>query len=287
MIDRVLLEKIREYHPADAMDQENILQELMQHYILASLSKAGFFKTAVFHGGTCLRILNGMNRFSEDLDFISKKPDPDFLWGVSLLKRIQEDCESDGIQFECLDKSEKGTVKKAFLKTDSIGKIILLELPFTRRKTRKIKIKLEIDTNPPAGSLWETAYLNFPKIAPVTAMTLDSGFASKCHALLCRIYIKGRDWYDFWWYVNRKAGINFTLLKNALRQMGPWERKNIDVTPAWLIANMKKRISEIDWNRAREDVRRFLPLEEQPALDHWNREFFLYLANQLWARLQS
>jgi predicted nucleotidyltransferase component of viral defense system len=99
MIGDMLSDRIRDYDPANTIEQENVLQELMQHFVLASLSRAGFFSTGVFHGGTCLRILYGTNRFSEDLDFLLKQPAPDFQWGP-YLDRIQSDCLADGIRFE-------------------------------------------------------------------------------------------------------------------------------------------------------------------------------------------
>jgi predicted nucleotidyltransferase component of viral defense system len=287
MIGKILSEKIRDYSPANALEQENILQEILQGYILVSLSRSGFFKRAVFHGGTCLRILYGMNRFSEDLDFILKKPDMKFRW-KEYITAIEKDCETEGIKFECQDKSELDIpVKKAFLKTDSIGKILQLILPFKRRDMRKVRIKLEIDCNPPAGSSFETRYIDFPNIAPITTMTPESGFASKSHALLCRDFIKGRDWYDYWWYVSKKTAINYKLLQNALFQIGPWSGEKIGITPQWYRDAISAKIEKIDWKIAREDVRRFLPLQEQENLEHWNRDFFLSLVDRMTEYLEE
>jgi len=177
MLNRVLSARIQEYAPANPVEQENVLQELMQHYVLSSLSRAGMFTQAMFHGGTCLRIVYGMNRFSEDLDFLLKQPDPDFRW-QNCLESVRKDCAQEGIPFEVQDKSQAGmAVQKAFLKTDSIGKILELGLPFERYKARKIRIKLEIDTNPPAGSTFTTSYITFPVTAPLTTQSLESGFA--------------------------------------------------------------------------------------------------------------
>ena len=99
MIGDVLSDRIRDYGPADAIEQENVLRELVQHFVLASLSRAGFFSTGGFHGGTCLRILYGTNRFSEDLDFLLKQPAPEFRWSL-YLDRIASDCLAQGIRFE-------------------------------------------------------------------------------------------------------------------------------------------------------------------------------------------
>ena len=276
MLDRVLSARIRDYAPTNSVEQENVLQELMQHYVLSSLSRAGLFAEAMFHGGTCLRIVYGMNRFSEDLDFLLKRSDPDFRW-QGYLESVRKDCEREGIPFEVQDKSQAGTaVQKAFLKTDSIGKILELDLPFERHQARKIRIKLEIDINPPSGSTFTTSYITFPVTAPMTTQSLESGFALKLHALLCRSYVKGRDWYDFVWYVARKTGPDLDLLSQALRQQGPWAGKPIAVTGHWVRENMEATIRRIDWSAARDDVQRFLPLREQEGLRAWSADFFLH-----------
>ncbi len=276
MPGRVLSARIREYAPANSIEQENVLQELLQHYVLASLSRAGLFAQAMFHGGTCLRIAYAMNRFSEDLDFLLKKPDPDFRWR-RYLESVRKDCDQEGISFEVQDKSRTGTaVRKAFLKSDSIGTTLATDLPFERVRDRRIRIKLEIDTNPPAGSTFATSYLTFPVTAPMTTQSLESGFALKLHALLCRSYVKGRDWYDFVWYVARKTRPELGLLRHALHQQGPWAGRPISVTTRWVQENMEAVIRRINWAAARTDVQRFLPLREQEGLRAWSADFFLH-----------
>ena len=129
MIEDVLNHKIREYAPASVLEQENVLQEIIQHFVLSSLSRCGFFKEAAFHGGTFLRIVHKIDRFSEDLDFVLKEPADAFQW-QRYLDRVLQDCRQEGIHFELLDKSRTDSaVKKAFLKTDSIGKLLLIDLP--------------------------------------------------------------------------------------------------------------------------------------------------------------
>ncbi len=281
MIENLLSQKIAEYRPKNAVDQENILQELMQHFCLVSLAKEGFFKIAEFQGGTCLRIIHGLDRFSENLDFVLKKPDPSFKW-QKYLDRISRDFRAENIHFEILDKSETtSVVKKAFLKTDSIGKILILKLPYSRQVTKKIKIKVEIDSNPPQASTYETQYISFPVITAITCQTLQSSFASKCHALLCRKYTKGRDWFDFIWYINKKIAPNLELLENALFQQGPWAGKQIHMTPSWFKKQLAKIIKELDWPAVREDVRRFIKPANQKSLELWDSDFFLYHLNKL------
>jgi hypothetical protein len=220
-------------------------------------------------------------RFSEDLDFLLRRPDPLFAWSPYIAP-IQRDCEAEGIHFEALDKSRvDNAVKKNFLKTDSVGTLIILDLPYSRQAAKKLRIKLEIDTNPPAGSALETHFLTFPGPATVTTQDLPSGFATKAHALLCRGYAKGRDWYDFLWYVDRRVSPNFPLLQNALAQVGPWAGQPLQVTGDWFVEKMRERILELDWKAVREDVRRFLPLRDQQGLNLWSAQFFLYLADQM------
>ena len=281
MFHDVVAAKLGEYDLGNAVEQENALQELMQHYILASLSRAGLFAEAMFHGGTCLRIVYGINRFSQDLDFLLKKPDPHFVW-QPYLARVQRDCAQEGIDFEIQDKSAvDGAMRKAFVKTDSIGKVMTLGLPYGRQAQRKIRVKLEIDTNPPEGSRFETSYLSFPTTAPITVQSLASGFATKAHALLCRTYTKGRDWYDLIWYVGRRTEPNLELLANALLQQGPWKNEKQEITVAWLLNALRDKIGTIDWRVARSDVQRFLPTKEQEGLQVWSENFFLHQVAQM------
>ena len=287
MLGDVLQARIREYAPANAIEQENMLAELMQHYVLASLSRSGLFSAAMFHGGTCLRIFHSMNRFSEDLDFLLKQPDRRFAWEPHL-KRIAADCESEGLRFEIQDKNQAvGAVRKAFVKTDSIGGVVTLDLPFERVSSKKIRIKLEIDVNPPHGSSFETSYLSFPTTAPITTQTLSSGFGTKAHALLCRRYVKGRDWYDFLWYVARRTVPDLALLGNALLQQGPWHGKRVEVSNDWLLQALRAKIERVDWKLARDDVQRFLPLSEQRGLDSWTTDLFLHQVERIAAYLAT
>ncbi len=281
MIEDLLQDKIREYNPANALEQENVLQELMQHFVLASLARAGFFLDAEFHGGTCLRILYNLHRFSEDLDFLLKKPNQEFVW-TPYLNRIKKDCELEGIHFEVLDKSTADTaVKKAFLKTDSIGNVLMLKFPHSRYTAKRIRIKLEIDTNPPSGSIYETRYIAFPVSVPITTQTLESGFALKSHALLCRDYTKGRDWYDLLWYISREIVPNYKLLENALEQQGPWTGKKSHVNSQWYLASLRRRVKNVDWSAARKDIRRFVTNREQESIELWDKIFFLYHVDRL------
>jgi len=145
MLNNVLRARLQAYSPANAIEQENVLQELMQHYVLAALSRAGLFEEALFHGGTCLRIVHGLSRFSEDLDFLLKQPDSSFRW-QNYLDAVTRDCAQEGIAVSAQDRSSEQTpVQKAFVKTDSIGTILRMDLPFERHRPRTILPTLRQD----------------------------------------------------------------------------------------------------------------------------------------------
>ena len=275
MLDKALSIRLALYAPANAIEQENVLQEILQQYILAGLSRAGIFRKAAFQGGTCLRLLYGMNRFSEDLDFALKQADSLFRW-QPYLESVQKDCAQEGILLEVQDKSRAElAVQKAFLKSDSIGRDLMLDLPFERLRSQKIRIKLEIDTQPPAGASFINRFITFPVTLPITTQTLESDFALKLHALLCRPYVKGRDWYDFLWYSARGTRPDLILLQNAFQQYGPWAGKPIQVTPSWLKNKMVEVITGIDWTIVKTDVQRFLPMQEQEGLRAWGIDLFI------------
>lgn len=273
MIFDVIDTRLQSYTCESVEDEEFALKEILQEIILYGLSMANFFSEGIFHGGTSMRILYGLQRFSEDLDFLLIKPNPNFNW-QHYMQAIDKACSQFGIYPEIIDKSQVGkTVQKMFLKDTSIGKI--LNLSFRHHPGKKLAIKLEIDTNPPAGSLIETKFLDFPIAFSLAAQDLSSNFASKCHALLCRQYIKGRDWYDFLWYVGKNTIPNFNLLTNAVDQQGPWAGKNVICNEDWFFTQMEKQINAIDWNYTVADVKPFLNKTERQALSLWSKEFFL------------
>lgn len=282
-----LAARLRDYAPANALEQEAVLRELLQGFVLAALSRAGFFDEALFHGGTCLRLVHDLARFSEDLDFLLKRADPAFRW-TRYLEAVSRDCAMQGIRFEATDKSAlDSAVRKAWLKTDAIGAVLEFAAPFPRRKEMKIRIKLEVDSRPPEGSGFETHYLRFPAPLPLTVQDLPSAFATKSHALLCRPYTKGRDWYDFIWFVSRRTTPRLDVLARALNQQGPWAGRDLAVDAVWFVEQMRAVVSRTDWPLAVEDVRRFLPLREQEGLGHWNAEYFRYHVDRMGAYLAT
>lgn len=270
----IIQEKLRSYNCQTMLEEEHALKEIAQEITLLALSRAGFFREVAFQGGTCLRILYRLERFSEDLDFILHQPNKNFIWS-NFLTNIKQEFELYGFELEVQDRDKADDViKKAFLKTNSIGNILLLDSARSINSRKKFRIKLEIDINPPLGSEFEIKYLDFPIPFSVNAQDMPSLFAGKCHALLCREYVKGRDWYDFVWYVARKVPVNVQFLKNALHQFGPWQGQELIIDKSWLLEQFNKRITEIDWNDAKKDVARFLKPNDLFALDVWSEAFF-------------
>ncbi len=279
MID--LIEKrLKEYKAGDPLEEESALKEVVQEILLFALWRAGFFEVAAFQGGTSLRILHGLPRFSEDIDFILKEPDPSFSW-QPFLSVLEETSREFGIEPEVLDKANMdGAIRAAVIKDNAIAN--QLDLAFVNDQPgKKLKIKLEIDTNPLEGSGFVYSYLDFPVDYEVCHQDVSSNFSLKIHALLCRDYLKGRDWFDFGWYVAQGVLPNLSLLKNALEQYGPWHGELLIVDSDWLAQALKEKITSIDWARAAEDVRRFLRPLERKSLDLWGERFFMSKTERL------
>lgn len=272
---KIIQERLDNYNSQSIQEEQFALKEITQELALHSLYNAGFFKKVAFQGGTCLRILYGLNRFSEDLGFTLLEPDKKFNLS-HYLPSINEELKAFGYDVKIEGRaSTDNAVQNAFLKDDSLGRIIKAHYPQTNGNPRTLKIKLEVDINPPAGAKIETKFHDFPVHFSVTAHDLSSLFAGKSHALLVRPYVKGRDWFDFLWYVSRKAPLNFALLSNALDQLGPWKGKKIKANMSWYKREMTNRIKAIDWNKARADVSRFLRPADLKTLELWNTDFFL------------
>lgn len=274
----IIKQRLATYESKTSLEEEQALKEITQEVILMALSRQDFFSVSEFHGGTALRIFYELARFSEDLDFALMKPNPDFSL-TPYLKNLTDELHAFGYEFEIKDRSQANkTVKKAFLKDDSIAAIFLLQRP---SNPRKITIKLEVDSNPPQGAETEIKYLDFPAPFGVRTKNLQSSFSGKLHALLCRNYIKGRDWYDFIWYVSRQTSINFPLLENALKQNGPWVGQNLKIDADWVYESLSNKINEIDWKKASQDVAAFIKQHEQASLEVWGKEFFQALAAKM------
>lgn len=269
----LIQQRLDSYKASNPVAEEQATKEILQELALYSLWRAGFFEVAAFQGGTSLRILHKLPRFSEDLDFILKEPNSKFEWG-GYLDLLLKGLEEFGLQSEVLDKSQMAqNIKKALLKDNSVTNQLSLAF-YQGHPDRKLNIKLEIDINPPAGSSFEYSYLDFPLDFEVCHQDLSSNFSLKIHALLCRPYLKGRDWYDFNWYVKHSIRPNLPLLQAALIQYGPWKGQEIEIDADWLNHTLLEKIAAIDWSEATQDVERFLSSAEKESLKLWSGRFF-------------
>jgi len=277
----IIQKRLDTYKATNPVEEEQATKEIIQEIALYALWRAGFFEVAAFQGGTSLRILHGLPRFSEDLGFILKTPNPDFNWSAYLTPLLT--CfEEYGLKSEALPKGRVDQrIKKAVIKDSSV--INQLKLSFYRgHEGQKINIKLEIDVEPPPESGFEYTYLDFPADYEVCHQDLSSNFALKVHALLCRKFLKGRDWYDFNWYIKQKISPNLPHLKNALLQYGPWQgQRDLTVDLLWLNNVMQEKIDSIDWAEAADDVERFLKPAEIESLKLWSAHFFSAKLNTL------
>lgn len=267
--------RLDSYHSQSVQEEESALREIAQEVVLAGLSRSGFFKHAAFQGGTCLRILYGLERFSEDLDFVLIKKESDFKL-KAYLEGLNRELKAYGFDCRIKDKYDLSkTLQKEFIKDSSLVKLLNFKHFKPGKEPRDINIKLEIDTNPPAGSDFEIKFHDYPFAFEIITQDKPSLFASKSHALLCREYTKGRDWYDFLWYVSRGIKVNYGLLSAAIEQAGPWKGQNITVDKAWYIHEMKNKINQTDFTKASADIKRFLKPNESQSLELWHGTFFL------------
>lgn len=272
---QMIREKLRAYACRSQREEHQALREITQEVILASLGRTDFFAHALFHGGTCLRIFHGLNRFSEDLDFMLNRPDTDFQL-EPYLETIRNECRAYGYRVEAArPQNRHKSVHKAMLKDTAL--IRNLQLHYLGRDSRPaaIRIKIEVDTLPPAGSGNEIRYLDFPFVSMVVLQDPASLFSGKVHSLLCRPYVKGRDWYDFLWYTAQRVPLNTAFLSAALDQQGPWQGKGLKVDREWCVRELAARITQLDWPAVAADVGPFVREHEQPSLQFWNRDLFL------------
>ena len=257
------------YELATEQQKRNAIFEVNQQIILAGLYAGGFFESAAFYGGTCLRIFHGLQRFSEDMDFSLLAPDENFDFS-KYFQPIIDAFALVGREVEITKKDKKsfGKVESAFLK-DSTD---VYDVTFQTEKS--IKIKIEVDTNPPLNFTTEQKLLLQPHSFMTRCFTLPDLFAGKMHALVYRAWknrVKGRDWYDFEWYVRNGVALDFAHLAERCKQFnGEY------ITPESFKAKLIERLSTADIKQVKVDV---LPFVRNPKeLDIWSNNYFVQLA---------
>ena len=268
-------------------DPYEALREILQEIVLYALSDAGFFNHAVFYGGTALRILYGLTRFSEDLDFSLLKPDTSFDLG-KYEKAVTNTLEIYGFEAEIQTKiKDESAVQSAFIKGNTIKHLLAINAPEDIVKSfnagKLVKIKFEVDTQPPLNFEEEQKLHLTPSPFMVRSMKPSSLFAGKLHAVLCRGWQnrpKGRDWYDMVWYVQNNHKVKVIHLATrliqscrALEDMDVELPKQSELyTPEFLVELLQKRIDTLDVTLAKQDIRRFIYDEKE--LDIWSKDFF-------------
>ncbi len=285
-MNQALQSLIDRYQPQTLQDWENALKEIVQELALLGLWRAKFYEHAAFYGGTALRIFHGLPRFSEDMDFSLLEPAGD----VNLapyLEAIRSELASLGFSFEVEPKSKRieTAVESAFIKGGTRVNLLSIGAPEGLRnllpKPQRIKIKLEVDTNPPAGADYGVKTLLVPIPFQVKLFTLPCLFAGKLHAVLCRNWkqrVKGRDYYDFIWYLGRGIPCHLPHLQKRMEQTGHWDESWILDLPA-LRKLLLERFETVDFEQAKSDVRPFIQDADELAL--WNKEFFLGLVERV------
>ena len=267
-------------------DYINALREILQQVALLGLWRGKFFEKAAFYGGTALHIFSGLDRFSEDMDFSLLEPLESF--DISRYTSFLEK-ETKGFGFdmrvEKIDKAMESPVQSAFLKANTRNQLLVIE---TREdilqaipKGQILKIKLEVDTDPPPGFETQTRYLLQPIPFAVRAFVLPDLFAGKMHAILCRRWksrVKGRDWYDLVWYAANHPELDLYHLEQRMRQTGDW-KKEAPLAPERFKELLISAVQNLDVDQARREVEFFVKNPEN--LSVWSREFFLDVASRI------
>lgn len=256
---------------ADTQDElraKSLVREYLQARILQFLQESGSFRNWIFNGGTALRFLYKIPRYSEDLDFALRQRS-DSLDFSAVIKNICRQFESEAYQVETKAK-EVRTVKSAFIRFPGL----LFELGLSPRQTEIFSIKIELDINPPAGGVVETTIVRRYVALHILHYDKASFLSGKLHAILNRAYTKGRDLFDIFWYLSDPTwpNPNFKFLNNALRQT-KWEGDEITENNWYQV--ISKKVATIDWDRIVEDVRPFI--ERSLDLDMLTRENILKL----------
>jgi predicted nucleotidyltransferase component of viral defense system len=281
----MIKEWIGRYNPKSRADYEQALKEIMQEIALAGLYRTDFFKVAAFYGGTALRILHGLDRFSEDLDFSLLEPMNDFDFEPYLLG-ISREFDSFGIKVEVRQKlkGKVSDIDSAFLKSNTFWNEIFLTLSekdeiFNIKPN--IKIKIEVDTQPPMGFRTEEILLLRPYSFYVKSYLLPDLFAGKIHALLFRKWknrVKGRDWYDMDWYIRKGTSINLTHLRIRAIESGDWD-SSIQLDRIKLLELLQEKIRTTDMELIKQDVRPFI--DSDNSLRIWSEPYFTDIIKHL------
>ena len=282
----VIEQMLAKYELNSDYDRVNALKEIIQEITLSGLSRGGFFKKAAFYGGTALRVFYGLDRFSEDLDFSLIEKDEKFdlsKWFAA----IENEAAAYGLKLsvEQKVKTNDSAIQSAFLKGNTREHLLIFYddsgMVNHFHGNELIKIKFEIDTDPPKGAFFEKKYRLLPAPYEVNIYDEASLFAGKIHAVICRKWknrIKGRDLYDYVFYLGRETKVNMTHLRARLIESGVIRENEVcEINDIKKLLN--DRFENIDYKQAKEDV---IPFIKEPSkMDMWSTEFFKQITEGL------
>lgn len=272
MIENVYGTMLSAYDITTEQKRRNAIFEVNQQIILAGLYNGGFFEKAAFYGGTCLRIFHRLQRFSEDLDFSLLQSDENFDFTQYFQPIIDQfSMVGRSVEIKKKDKKSFGKVESAFLKDNTD----VYDISF--QTDRSIKIKIEVDTLPPLHFKTEQKLLILPFSFMTRCYTLPDLFAGKMHALVYRAWknrVKGRDWYDFEWYVRHGISLDFNHLAERVLQ---FNHETIDRESFMIL--LKDKLASTNIEQVKKDVLPFIKHPEE--LKIWSNDYFLQLANMI------
>lgn len=281
---------IEKRHPQSLDEYDHALREVIQELILLALWRGKFFYQAAFYGGTALRLLHGLDRFSEDLDFTLLAPNMAFSFNP-WFEYIKKELRAQGLEIIIESKEKINPIQSAFLKTNTRQALLTIgasdRLTKSIPSNRLIKIKFEADTNPPLGFSTENKLILEPLPFTVHVLKPECLFAGKFHALLARAWenrVKGRDWYDLTFFVRRDIPVHLGYLDSKLKATAP-EINHLAYTPDKILTSqyarelLEKRIAMLDVASARDEVAPFVKDKDQLSL--WTKDFFYEIAQRV------
>lgn len=279
------IKNMMKLYPPSKISEQTKIRDILQQAALLGLERQGFFEKAAFYGGTSLRILYGLDRFSEDLDFTLLKPTPNFDFN-HFLEGMKREVASFGFEVEVSQKLKNidTPILSAFMKTNTIQLYLAIgdeKTSKTINHNEKIQIKLEVDIDPPLQFRVENRLVLNPTPFHVLTLHKSDLFAGKMHALLYRAWkgrVKGRDWYDLIWYIKNKVPLGLKHLKERLKQTKQLEAE-IELDQDHVLNLLFSEIKEIDWENAKLDVFPFIADPSQ--LKIWSASFFTSLIEEL------
>jgi len=286
-MDNIIKQKLNNYDNLHSLDdKKNALKEVIQEVTLCGLSRSNFFNNVAFYGGTALRIFYNLDRFSEDLDFSLCSPNNNFNL-ETYFPLLKQEINAVGLNFEIEEKikSKESNIKSAFLKGNTKEHILTFyddnKETTHINKNEILKIKFEVDTNPPKFANYETKIGLFPSPYEIKLYDGPSLFAGKIHAVICRAWqnrIKGRDLYDYVFYLSMNTKVNLKHLQARLLQSKFLSTDN-ELSIEELKSILNKRFLEIDYEKAKEDVLPFI--KDKTKVNLWSAKFFIEITKNL------